>query len=424
MLTTEKRYSQSPYFRLYEAQLRQLHDLVAAGLGDSPEAEALREEMEAPERMLGAAELEHLNGLSADLYSLTDDEIYEPEPVCRTADELRAAIQVAWANRDWPRLLKLLREGQSGLSPDQVAFLRAQAYDALGHPETALLFQQKAAQLNPDYHVYHYLVIDYLLRLGRLGEAIQMARPLLIDGTAPFFLRIQASAILQRASIQMNPAEARLIQSEVLKALPTLVASEDFGVQPANVQVLGLITLAFCQAEMGQVSAAIATLGRAVSVSPDTPTGWALRGQLRLQNEPRGAMSDFEHAIQRGTQLPIAYLVLAHEELINERFEQCLELCQRGSSLSDGAQESALFHYYAALARWGSGADPNRVRQSFESALRLDPLNSGIREHYELFASAQAQWARAVADDVLRDVARPATGIRRIDNLPLIPVAA
>jgi hypothetical protein len=53
---------------LFESLLRRLHALIAAGAGDSPEADALRDEMDAPWHAMGESGRQRMNELSARLY--------------------------------------------------------------------------------------------------------------------------------------------------------------------------------------------------------------------------------------------------------------------------------------------------------------------------------------------------------------------
>jgi hypothetical protein len=58
--------------RAYTRLLLRLHELIAAGKGDTANADAVRDEMDAPWRSLGSAEQELAGGLSEDLYAISD----------------------------------------------------------------------------------------------------------------------------------------------------------------------------------------------------------------------------------------------------------------------------------------------------------------------------------------------------------------
>lgn len=131
----------------YERLLIQLHELIAEGKGDADDADAVRDEMELPERQLSRAELLLLNGLSADLYMLQDDEIFEARGEGETDAVLESRLRAAWERGEWDAALRSLRKGLPSLSREGLATLRAYAYERLGLHESAKRFQQKAAEL-------------------------------------------------------------------------------------------------------------------------------------------------------------------------------------------------------------------------------------------------------------------------------------
>jgi hypothetical protein len=151
----------NPYYVEYETLLKKLHRLMAEGKGDSEEADAVRDEMDRPERELSREELARLNGLSADLYMLQDDENFEPSDSDEGAPELLAArLEAAWHGQDWEKVLELLRRGLTSMARDRVAYMRAWAYGELGHPDTALLFMAYAAKLNPREPLYRSQLVS------------------------------------------------------------------------------------------------------------------------------------------------------------------------------------------------------------------------------------------------------------------------
>ena len=131
----------------YERLLIQLHDLLTEGKGDTDEADAVREAMELPERQLTRAGLSLLNGLSADLYMLQDDEIFETRGEGETEATVETKLRTAWERQQWDVALSLLRKNPASLTTEGLATLRAHAYDQLSLRESARRFQQKAAEL-------------------------------------------------------------------------------------------------------------------------------------------------------------------------------------------------------------------------------------------------------------------------------------
>jgi len=118
------------------------------------------------------------NGLSADLYMLQDNEVYEPYE--GTQEELGAALVTALKGHDYETILSLLRKGPRFLIPAQVAALRGRCYTTLGHLETGLLFMRYAAEREPEQAAHSLYILMLLVRLGRsqevLSELAQLSR--------------------------------------------------------------------------------------------------------------------------------------------------------------------------------------------------------------------------------------------------------
>src|ERR1041385_4055176 len=123
------KFAANPYYLEYEERLKELHQLIAEGKGDTDAAEAVREAMDAPARELTREEMQRLNDLSGDLYMLHDDEVYEPlepgeNPSERAPERLRARLQEAWEREDAAAVLVLLRKGSAGFPDHERAYLR------------------------------------------------------------------------------------------------------------------------------------------------------------------------------------------------------------------------------------------------------------------------------------------------------------
>lgn len=163
-------FADNPFYVQYEALLEELHHLIAAGKGNEDEADKVRDEMDAPEQRLTQKEIMRLNGLSADLYMLQDDEVYEPYE--GTQEELGAALAHALRRLDYEAILSLLRKGPLFLKPAHVAALRGRCYATLGHLETGLLFMRYAAGHEPEQAAHRLYLLGLLVRLNRSQEAL------------------------------------------------------------------------------------------------------------------------------------------------------------------------------------------------------------------------------------------------------------
>jgi hypothetical protein len=145
------RFAANPDYIGYEQCLVRLQELTAAGLDESAAAATVRDTMDGHWLALDGDERRRLSGLSADLYMLSDDEVFErAELADRGADTLGLSLLAARAGGDWETLLALLRKGPTFLSKREIASFREEAYDELGHPEVARLFARHAAKLSAE----------------------------------------------------------------------------------------------------------------------------------------------------------------------------------------------------------------------------------------------------------------------------------
>jgi hypothetical protein len=134
--------------RAYSRLLLRLHDLIAKGQGDDPEADAVRDQMDAPWYAMTDAEQERVGGLSEDLYALAEN---NPRAVRMPAEERRQWGQefgAAFAAGDWDRALVLLRRPPDDVPAAHVAFFQADCWEHLGCPEVALRFMRSATRLD------------------------------------------------------------------------------------------------------------------------------------------------------------------------------------------------------------------------------------------------------------------------------------
>jgi hypothetical protein len=139
--------------RVYGRLLLFLHDLIAKGQGDDPEADAVRDQMDAPWYAMTEAEQERVGGLSEDLYALAEN---NPLSVKMSAEERRKWGQefgAAFEAGEWDRALLLLRSPPDDVPPEHVAFFKADCWEHLGCPEVALRFMRSATRLNTAHAV-------------------------------------------------------------------------------------------------------------------------------------------------------------------------------------------------------------------------------------------------------------------------------
>lgn len=134
--------------RIYARLLLRLHDLIAKGKGDDPEADEVREQMDAPWHALTEAEQDRVGGLSEDLYALVEK---DPRSIKMPADARQRwgqQFKNAFEGGQWDQALALLRHPPDDVPADEVAFVQAECWEHLACPEVALRFMRSATRLD------------------------------------------------------------------------------------------------------------------------------------------------------------------------------------------------------------------------------------------------------------------------------------
>lgn len=149
---TRQPFSTSPSYVQSIQGLLRLHELTVKGEDESPEAEAIRDNLERPWLGLSAVEKKRITGLSEDLYSISEPS-GDPVPTNPQAKQKLSEAIEARQSGDWDRALELLRCWGMYLEPAELSFLRGSIWQEAGDDETASLFYQHAAQLDPNLSV-------------------------------------------------------------------------------------------------------------------------------------------------------------------------------------------------------------------------------------------------------------------------------
>jgi tetratricopeptide (TPR) repeat protein len=176
---TAPRFMNNPEYVKSVLLLKQLHRMIVEGRGDTDEADAVRDEMDAPWYALSEEEVARVDRLGADLYTLDEMPPTPPQQDKTTAAALSAEIDLARKAGDWEDILDLLRRSPGVLPPHSEAFLRGWSWNQLGDPDTAALFFQRAAELEPHNAKYPVAVMEAHIRAGRIDEALRYARTIL-----------------------------------------------------------------------------------------------------------------------------------------------------------------------------------------------------------------------------------------------------
>ncbi len=124
--------------------MHQLHALNLSGQDQTDEANRIRGQMEQVWWNLSETEQERLDGLSEDLYTLSDG-LWKPSPTTPETKLLQEQYDHAVQTGNWDEALNSLRLVAHFLEPAAVSTLRGSIWQSAGDPETAELFYEHSA---------------------------------------------------------------------------------------------------------------------------------------------------------------------------------------------------------------------------------------------------------------------------------------
>jgi tetratricopeptide (TPR) repeat protein len=383
--------------RAYSHYLLRVHDLISQAKGDSEEAEAIADEMDAPWHALSQQEQERMRGLSVDLYSMAEGGPKTTDMSPEERANYGSRWKKAYAERDWDTALALLRQAPSDVPPDAVAFLQSRLWEKFGDIEVALVFMRRAADLRPEHHLASLL--NLLGRLGRREESLECARRIMtIPHSDPESVYL-ASATLLQATRGMDPAEAKTTQESMIPMLRR--ALEEALATPVHQRLVPQVDsylfclLGFLYELLGQDNQAREVYDQGLKCHPGDADISLQRGLLLHQKDPTAALADFERAARSGSLSVWPYFFLAWHALAKGQYHEAWQLSLAGLQVAEPypAEVQAALHECLAIAQSELNQPADVVRYHFDQAIRLDPSNERIKKNRAVaLGSAPKPW--------------------------------
>jgi len=143
-----QRFFDNPHFLAYVRLLHRLHLMIRENADETPAGEAFREQMDQAAGSLLPEEVDCLNAISADFYTLSGAP-WEGQPAPPAA---RAELQKVLDARDagdYVTALDLLRQNQACCDAAAMAYMRGRIWSAAGENEIAADFFRRAKELAP-----------------------------------------------------------------------------------------------------------------------------------------------------------------------------------------------------------------------------------------------------------------------------------
>ena len=374
-------------FNLSEGALVLLQELAMKGQDDTPEVDALHDQMDGAWNTLSGDERRRLKGLSADLYMLEGKEIQDRIVSEGDSATWKAELQRLNLEADWEGVLRLLRVRPKSFREAHAAYLRGRCYDELGEPTAAIAFLAFAFRLDPAKAIIASILLDLLQRCGRLKEALVEAKRFLESSEhVDPCLAITAAGIVQSAIDEGMEENTSATHQRLIEVVERALQDARSASLPVPVRSFGYTIAAHSSFAIGDFNRADRAYTEAIGLRSDDAEVFATRALVRMRTDAKAARADFERAVALNTMSPWAYGFLAHHALGEKDYERVLHLSERALVLTDNNDRlRAESLQYLAIARFELGHPKDAVRATFERALMLDPSNKTLRENFDVF---------------------------------------
>ncbi len=348
--------------------VRELHALIAEGKDDSAEADSIRDATDGPWESLSEIERRRVRNLSEDLYSLHEPVTpalpANPQAQSKLVDAVEARKQ-----GDWDRALELLRRWGAYVDPALISYLRGAIWLEAGDPATAALFYEHASKLQPDNENYAAMFL-HALNLSDADEAHRRAEAILGEpDKSPALVVAHAADIELKSLTTGSETDATKRLQRLVPILESTISrfeQEDQSTVDRTSYVMTITLLGFAHEFLGESQLASENYSRGLKVDQTNDALLIARGILLYGTSTR-AITDFETAVGRRSPVIWPYFFLAHDRLLNNRFLDCLSLCEQALAMSGSATVKSELSEWRAISQSELGFPVEIVRASFEN---------------------------------------------------------
>jgi tetratricopeptide (TPR) repeat protein len=398
-----------PPVLMYARLLRDVHALIAQEKGDTDEAEALADRMDAPWYAMSPKEQERMRGLSADLYALREGGTKRVVMSAEQLQEWQREAREAYARHDTGdvdgTLAFLRRPSPASLPGHVIPFLQARCWEKLGDLETALVFMKEAERLDPSHALS---VLTLLQRINRPDElAVYADRVITLPSTTPEELYLAATSLLFPTR-GMSDAEARPTLKKIVpvlhRALSEYLALPRERRELPDLDAYIAQALGLCYERLGDLKSAVLVYDDALARHPRDGELLMARGLARYGSDPQNALRDLRAAVRWGVGSIWPYFLLSRHALQAGLPHEALRLAFAALGQPGSAAPRAEVHETIAIALAELGQPLERVLENFNTAVALDPNNDRIRRNRDIAAAppeerpgAHTKWRRLLS---------------------------
>jgi tetratricopeptide (TPR) repeat protein len=410
----------------YAKLLTTMHQLIAAGKGDSEEAECLAEQMDAPWYAMTEQEQERMRGLAGDLNALLEGGSKRLDMNQEELDAWKREAREAWILCETGQVdetLAFLRKPYpSDVPPQCIPFLQARCWEKLGYLESALVFMKAADTLDSSQALSILLLLQ---RLGRLEESKEYADRV-IDSPAspPLELYLAAVALLQQTRTMTDAGATPCLQrvlSVLDKALKQYLAlsQEARKENPPTLDAEIAQAKALVLERLGRRAAAIDALTKAIEVHPHHSELLMARGLALYERDLKKALGDLKKAADLDVPAIWPYLLLARHFLRQGSYHEALRFALLAECKPGPPSGQAEVYETIAIAQALLGQPRDGVLENLDRALALDPGNARICKNRSIaqdFPNKIRETANQGPASLLPDRASEADVIRYYNN--------
>lgn len=374
----------------YARRVRALHALALQGQHHSDEADAIRDEMDAPWDAMTEQEQDRMRGLSEDLYALAEG---GPPCVAMSEQQIQAwkkdleECKNRYLQGDIDSWLAFWRKPRPnsfpplhGIPLSVIHFFQAQSWEKLGNYDIAATFMMAAEKYDPELSG---MVLHTFNLAGNRFEARKYANRILDNPKeTPEDIFMAGSTLLADANwgtrIQLKPLCSRLIpvltsalekQRRIPRAKRELPETEEY--------LIGLVGM--CYELVGKDRDALSLYEGALKTYPRNPDLFLRRGIVRVyfQNDPNG-FSDIEMAASLGSKRCLPFLLLAEREFNVGKYWEAKSLAQKASEKNGTNKLLSLAYQVIAMSLSMLNQNVDWVLDNFKLAEKCDPGNPTI----------------------------------------------
>jgi tetratricopeptide (TPR) repeat protein len=395
----------------YARLLIRLHEFIRQDQRETPEAEAVADEMDRPWLLMSEQERARMGGLAEDLYALAEG---GPKVVQMSPSEAAAWREEAQAIRDLVLLgqkldkaLTFLRRPHPPITqaPDIIPYLQARCWEQLGDVETALVFYREAARMD---RRNASTIITILEKLKRFEDAAEVAESVICSSDAgPEELYVATSPLLELTRVGPRD-EVNLHFEKAIRTLRRALNLTEEGTYIAPRDELRRrisIALAACLRELGRADEARQTLDAAIAKAPQDPVLLAYRGYVRGMTDPAGALADFASAVRYGATSFWPFFFLSRHALHERDWAAALEYANRALEFAAAPIAQAEAYEVIGIAQSYLGGPAELVVEYFDRAVDLAPSNDRIRYNREV--AREARGVSGARADLLAELHLP-----------------